>query len=262
MSKIVLSAEGVFPLSNGEETVLGVRTSGTLQGEGILVGVPSLFVRLAGCNLRCLFQGLEGHIDQCDTPHAQLNDIKDAYEVDDVVQLVANHLGALRHVVITGGEPMLQKEAVAELCERLRAAKKGIHITLETNGTFFSKRVSKAVDLVSMSPKCQVGTFEGEKPSRAYVSSMQQWIDSKCRERDGLQLKFVVGCKEDERKLIEPILHSLHDWEKCALVVMPLGGDLATIRKSAPLAVEIAIRRGWRYSPRLQIDLWAGRKGS
>ena len=143
---------------------------------------------------------------------------------------------------------------MAELCERLRAAKKGIHITLETNGTFFSERVSRAVDLVSMSPKCQVGTFEGEKPSRAYVSSMQQGIDSKCRERDGLQLKFVVGCKEDEC--------SLHDWEKCALVVMPLGGDLATIRKSAPLAVEIAIRRGWRYSPRLQIDLWAGRKGS
>ena len=157
---------------------------------------------------------------------------------------------------------MLQKEAVAELCERLHAAKKGIHITLETNGTVFSERVSREVDLVSMSPKCQVGTFEGEKPSQAYVSSMQQWIDSKCGERDGLQLKFVVGCKEDERKLIEPILHSLHDWEKCALVVMPLGGDLATIRKSAPLAVEIAIRRGWRYSPRLQIDLWAGRKGS
>ena len=109
MSKIVLSAEGVFPLSNGEETVLGVRTSGTLQGEGILAGVPSLFVRLAGCNLRCLFQGPEGHVDQCDTPHAQLSDVKDACEVDDVVQLVANHLGALRHVVITGGEPMLQK---------------------------------------------------------------------------------------------------------------------------------------------------------
>lgn len=262
MTKIVLSPEGVFPLAHEGATAVGARVSGTLQGEGILVGVPSLFVRLAGCNLRCRFCGEDGAVSFCDTPRAQRAAEGREQAVREVVSLVYAHLGALRHVVITGGEPMLQAAAVAELCAGLAREKEGLHITIETNGTIFDARVARAVQLVSLSPKHQSETFVDGRPRRHYVEAMQQWLDAKRGERDALQLKFVVGCAEDERQLIDPILSQLRGWEEFAVVVMPLGGEAATLRRSEPVAVELALRRGWRYSPRLQVDLWGGRQGT
>ena len=260
--RVALSSEGVFPLAQGEPTAVGASVSGTLQGEGILVGVPSLFVRLAGCNLRCEFRGVDGSVAYCDTPHAQRTSGGSVQEVAEVVQVVVEHLGALRHVVITGGEPMLQAEAVAELCQGLKMERDGLHITLETNGTIFGEEVAGAVDLVSVSPKRQKETFVDGKPSCDYVLSLQRWLDAKRGCRDALQLKFVVGRKEDEVQLIDPLLSALEGWERFPVVIMPMGGDSTTMRASEPVAVEMAIRRGWRYTPRLQVDLWGGRKGT
>lgn len=261
--RIVLSSEGIFPLATGGATAVGAGVSGTLQGEGILVGVPSLFVRLAGCNLRCAFRGRDGRVAYCDTPHAQRAEGGASWEVEEVARVVASHLGAVRHVVITGGEPMLQAGAVAALCARLRGAVAGLHITLETNGTLFDGRVARLVDLVSLSPKHQGETFAGGLPKAEYVAAIQRWLDAKrSGARDALQLKFVVGRAEDEAQTVDPILRGLRGWEAFAVVVMPLGGDGRSMRESAPVAVEIAIRRGWRYTPRLQVDLWGGRKGT
>lgn len=262
MSKIVLSSEGVFPLAREGVTAVGARVSGTLQGEGILVGVPCLFIRLAGCNLRCEFVGVDGRVSYCDTLHAQRASAGYEQTVEAVVHLVGAHLGSLRHVVITGGEPMLQAAAVAELCEGLARVHEGLHITLETNGTLFDARVARAVQLVSLSPKRLRETFEDGRPRREYVEALQQWLDAKRGARDALQLKFVVGRAEDEQLLIDAVLAELLGWEESTVVVMPLGGDSATLRRSVPTAVEIAIRRGWRYSPRLQVDLWGGRRGT
>lgn len=261
MAKIVLSSEGVFPLAHDGATAVGARVSGTLQGEGILVGVPSLFVRLAGCNLRCAFRGPDGLVSYCDTPHAQRLADGSTRSVDGVVALVRSNLGALRHVVITGGEPMLQAAAVAELCEGLARACSGLHITIETNGMLYDARVARGVQLVSVSPKRQRETFAGGRPSRAYLSSLQQWLDAKRGNPGALQIKFVVGSVEDEELLIDAVLSGLRGWEEYTVVVMPLGGDSATLRQSVPVAVEMAIRRGWRYSPRLQVELWGGQRG-
>lgn len=249
-------------MARGGTSALGIGASGTLQGEGILVGVPSLFVRLGGCNLRCLFRGPDGRESCCDTPHAQRAAEGRAQTVEEVVNLVVENLGELRHVVVTGGEPMLQAEAVAELCEELAREKPGLHITLETNGTIYNPLVARAVQLVSVSPKRQRETFAEGLPTQAYLSALQQWIDAKRGEHGALQLKFVVGRAEDETELIDAVLSGLRGAEEFAVVVMPLGGDVDTLRRSEPLAVEMAIRRGWRYSPRLQVDIWGGRRGA
>src|SRR6185503_14863937 len=95
----------------------------SLQGEGTLVGVPSVFVRTSGCNLRCTW---------CDTPYTSWRPEGENQSVDAIVQTV-EAFGA-DHVVVTGGEPMIEPEIV-ELTKGLREA--GLHITIETAGTVY-----------------------------------------------------------------------------------------------------------------------------
>src|SRR5438552_1684305 len=108
----------------------------SIQGEGSLVGVPSVFVRTSGCNLRC---------EWCDTPYTSWRPEGTERALEEIVEQV-QALGA-RHVVVTGGEPMIASGMVA-LTERLRGL--GLHITIETAGTVFEP---VACDLMSISPK-------------------------------------------------------------------------------------------------------------
>src|SRR5277367_2480338 len=108
----------------------------SIQGEGKLAGVPSVFVRASGCNLRCVW---------CDTPYASWNPEGEEVAVSEIVRRV-NELPA-KHVVVTGGEPMIMPD-IAELCSALKES--GHHITIETAATVFE---TVAMDLASLSPK-------------------------------------------------------------------------------------------------------------
>ena len=93
----------------------------SLQGEGSLLGVPSVFVRTSGCNLRCSW---------CDTPYTSWQPEGEERTVDSILAEVLAY--PARHVVLTGGEPMLQPQLVP-LSRALREA--GWHITIETAAT-------------------------------------------------------------------------------------------------------------------------------
>ncbi|HUB33862.1 MAG TPA: 7-carboxy-7-deazaguanine synthase QueE, partial [Bryobacteraceae bacterium] len=108
----------------------------SLQGEGSLVGVPSVFIRTTGCNLRCSW---------CDTPYTSWQPEGTDWSLRQILAEVRAH--PARHAVVTGGEPMIQPEIIP-LTEQLRAA--GLHITVETAGTVFQP---VACDLMSISPK-------------------------------------------------------------------------------------------------------------
>src|SRR5881394_713852 len=94
----------------------------SIQGEGKLSGVPSVFVRASGCNLRCSW---------CDTPYASWNPEGTMRTLPEIVAEVQSHAGA-RHVVLTGGEPMIAKE-IRALATELKAL--GYHLTIETAAT-------------------------------------------------------------------------------------------------------------------------------
>src|SRR6478609_11738043 len=108
----------------------------SVQGEGTLVGVPSVFVRVSGCNLRCSW---------CDTPYTSWNPEGDEWTNGAIVTEVAKY--PARHVVITGGEPMLFAPVV-ELSRQLKD--RGLHVTFETAGTVYQP---VSCDLMSISPK-------------------------------------------------------------------------------------------------------------
>ena len=109
----------------------------SIQGEGVLTGVPSVFVRTSGCNLRC---------NWCDTPYASWNPEGEQRSVAQVLAEIQNH--PAKHVVLTGGEPMIAKD-IAVLAKAIRTI--GHHITIETAATVMPEGI--ACDLASLSPK-------------------------------------------------------------------------------------------------------------
>ena len=119
------------------------------QGEGVLTGTPSFFIRTTGCNLRCWF---------CDTPYASWEPKGTHTSVEQLVDQAKQ--SGVQHVVLTGGEPLLSR-FVAPLASRLR--KEGFHLTIETAGT-----VDRAVeaDLMSISPKFSSSCSPARQASR------------------------------------------------------------------------------------------------
>jgi 7-carboxy-7-deazaguanine synthase len=156
----------------------------SLQGEGLLAGTPSVFVRTSGCNLRCHW---------CDTPFTSWEPVGDQQSVAEVTAAVIA-LGS-QHVVITGGEPLLMQE-VTELCHRLRA--EGMHITIETAGTVF---LDAPVDLMSISPKLASSAPPSDTPGGWAARHASARRSDKAilalMAGEAYQLKFVIDSPAD-----------------------------------------------------------------
>jgi 7-carboxy-7-deazaguanine synthase len=221
----------------------------SIQGEGKLVGVPSVFVRASGCNLRCTW---------CDTPYASWEPEGPDVSVDEIVRQVRAF--DTKHVVLTGGEPMIMPDIVA-LAEALKSHDH--HITIETAATVFKPL---PLDLASLSPKLSNSTpwdREGgrfavaHEKQRINVPVIQQFIDAS----PDFQLKFVVS---DERDLaeIEALLAQLKKWETSDVLLMPEGIDAETLNCRAEWVGEICKRTGFRYCPRLHVYLYGHTRGT
>jgi 7-carboxy-7-deazaguanine synthase len=221
----------------------------SIQGEGKLVGVPSVFVRASGCNLRCTW---------CDTPYASWEPEGENIEVGRIVEKVEEY-GA-RHVVLTGGEPMIMPDIV-ELCDRLKG--NDHHITIETAATVY-KEVK--CDLASLSPKLANSTpheREGGRFAKAHdehrinIGVIRAFV-SACPD---FQLKFVVTGEADVAE-IKQILSQLHHWQPADVLLMPEGVDAETLNDRARWVSEICKREGFRFCPRLHVQLYGNKRGT
>jgi 7-carboxy-7-deazaguanine synthase len=214
----------------------------SLQGEGSLVGVPSVFIRTSGCNLRCAW---------CDTPYTSWNPEGTELSLRQIVDEVKAH--PARHVVVTGGEPMIAPE-ILPLTERLRAA--GFHITIETAGTVFHP---VACDLMSISPKLSNSTPEGDWAERHDRLRIQPEILAELMGRYDYQLKFVIEKREDivEARDLAATLGA----ERERVILMPEGTDRDILRERALWLAEVCKEEGFRFSPRLHVELYGNRRG-
>lgn len=215
----------------------------SLQGEGSLVGTPSTFIRVSGCNLRCSW---------CDTPYASHTPEGPVMEVTEIAEQVLSVNAA--HVVITGGEPMIFG-AVPELCRILRVA--GRHITIETAGTSY---YDLPCDLMSISPKLANSTPKGEQKTKHEDVRRNLEPLAQLTRRYACQFKFVVQCAADLVE-IDALLRELpaHDH---AIYLMAEGTDAELIRQRQRELVRPCIERGWRLTPRMHIDLFGNSRGT
>lgn len=221
----------------------------SIQGEGKLAGVPSAFVRVSGCNLRCVW---------CDTAYASWDPEGEELSVEQIVARVREMRA--RHAVLTGGEPLIMPD-IAELAAALRGL--GMHITVETAATVFKPI---AVDLASLSPKLRNSTptqRDGGRFATAHerlrlnFEVIQRFIDT----APAFQLKFVVAGESDLGE-IDGILERLRNWTPADVLLMPEGIDAATLAARAPWIAEVCKRTGYRYCPRLHVELFGHRRGT
>lgn len=219
----------------------------SIQGEGKLAGVPSTFIRTAGCNLACRW---------CDTEYALSADDGESMSVAQVIAVLADR--PTRHVVVTGGEPMIQPDIV-ELTQALR--ERGPHITVETSGTVFKP---VACDLMSISPKLSNSTPRGHGHGPQAQTHESRRIDVDCllrlMARCDYQLKFVVACPEDLGE-IRQLLDRLGEPEPDNVLLMPEGTSHETLAERAGWVIEMCKETGFRYCPRLHIDVFGNRRG-
>jgi 7-carboxy-7-deazaguanine synthase len=214
----------------------------SIQGEGVLAGVPSVFVRTSGCNLRCVW---------CDTPYTSWNPEGRDMAIGEIAGEVGRHRA--RHVVVTGGEPMIAHNIV-ELTRCLKEL--GLHITVETAGTVHQPVVC---DLMSISPKLANSTPEGTWAAQHERTRYQPEVLKKLMADYEYQLKFVVAEPGDLAET-GTILQEIGA-DRNRVVLMPEGIDAATLQERGRWLIDICKREGFRYSPRLHIDLWGNQRG-
>jgi 7-carboxy-7-deazaguanine synthase len=226
-------------------------TFASIQGEGKMTGIPSFFIRVSGCNLRCVW---------CDTPYASWDPEYETKSVGSLVQEVVD--SRLRQVVITGGEPMIfpAVEILARELNRL-----SIHITIETAGTVFRPVVC---DLISISPKLsnstpindgrdKEGTWAIRHQSRRLNLKALQSLLDRSPER---QLKFVVSSPDDLEE-IEQLMRHILRWCPSEVLLMPEGTSPPD-RDREKWVVDECMKRGWRYCPRIHISLFGNVRGT
>ncbi|MCR6655244.1 MAG: 7-carboxy-7-deazaguanine synthase QueE [Opitutus sp.] len=223
----------------------------SIQGEGALVGVPSVFVRSSGCNLRC---------NWCDTPYASWNPEGEPRTIPQILAEIGNHPSA-RHVVLTGGEPMIAKD-IRLLASAIKEL--GHHITIETAATIAPDGV--ACDLASLSPKL-LNSAPDDRLSPAWRRKhealrwqpevVRAWVDAYT-----YQFKFVVAQPSDIDE-IETMLASLHrDIPRSRVLLMPEGTTVEKIRSRAAWLSELCKARGYRYAHRLHLELYGNKRGT
>jgi 7-carboxy-7-deazaguanine synthase len=223
----------------------------SLQGEGELTGVPSVFVRTSGCNLRCTW---------CDTPYASWNPEGEQRSIAQIMTAIGGHPAA-RHVVLTGGEPMIAKDFRALAAE---IKKTGRHITIETAATIAPEGV--ACDLASLSPKLlnsapdpieHAAWRKKHEATRWQPEVVRAWIDAY-----SYQFKFVVARPEDVDEL-ENMLGALkREIPRHKVLLMPEATSLEKMRSRAAWLGELCKARGYRYAHRLHIELYGNKRGT
>ncbi|MHB8566422.1 MAG: 7-carboxy-7-deazaguanine synthase QueE [Nitrososphaerales archaeon] len=220
----------------------------SVQGEGIHAGTPSIFVRTYYCNLTCTW---------CDTKYTWINQQKSKPDVDYKLMTTGAVLEKVmgydsKHLVLTGGEPLLHQRALAHLLPSLKES--NFLIEVETNGTITpSAEMLEHIDCFNVSPKVSNSTVQQSlriRPDslRAFVESRKAWF------------KFVVS-KPDDLAEIENLISSF-GLPRGRVMLMPEGVDAASLLTRSHWLVDMCKEKGFRFTPRLHILLFGNTRAT
>jgi 7-carboxy-7-deazaguanine synthase len=218
----------------------------SVQGEGPSAGAPSIFLRLSTCNLRCSW---------CDTKYTwdwtafRYEDEVHAMSVADVRERIARSTSG--RLVVTGGEPLLQRRELEALLAELPA---DLYVEVETNGTLFAgDGLAARIDQWNVSPK--LGN-SGEPRERR----LKEDVLASFRSTGKAFLKLVVDGEADVPE-VDALIRQL-DWPRDRVLLMPQAARRAELVEKGPRVDALAARLKLRSSPRLHVLQWDGKRGT
>lgn len=212
-----------------------------VQGEGLNLGTPSILIRLSNCNLRC---------DFCDSKYTWKEEKE--MSIDEVIAEVNKY--NCRHIMISGGEPLLQQEDLIKLMEQLlRQNPFWWYFEIESNGTIApKKRLAELTDLFTVSPKFEDFTY---CPAYSNIEDLA--------ERPQVVFKFVIDKLEDFKDIEQFVkTYALYDQ---TIYLMPCAITVEEHNKRLPMLIEYAkkhYRLNIKITPRLQILAFGNKRGT
>lgn len=218
----------------------------SIQGEGINAGVPAVFLRTFFCNLTCGW---------CDTKYTWQDQEKaieginyDSRTQEEIISEIKRYNS--KHLVVTGGEPLMHQTELSPILEALKAD--SFFIELETNASIIpSPDLLKHIDQFNASPKISnSGVFVGSRlrydSLQAFALSGKTWF------------KFVI-CNQDDLEELEEVI-VMYDLPRDRIILMPEGTDTETLTQRSRWIVDLCKKKGFRFSPRLQITLFGDKR--
>ena len=220
----------------------------TVQGEGPSAGVPSVFVRLAECNLRCGFCDTKYTWDW--TNHDKKQETVEV-EVDAIGDRVSTIARGAKTIVFTGGEPLLQQDELALLAQSVR--EQGFRVEVETNGTIApAESLAALVDQWNVSPKL---ASSGNGLKARHRPTALAWFG----ERPNAFFKLVVITEDDLRE-VEDLATTLA-LPRERVILMPEGTDTTTLAERSRWLAERCTQSGYRLGARLHVHIWGAERG-
>jgi 7-carboxy-7-deazaguanine synthase len=219
----------------------------TLQGEGTFFGQPCFFIRLSGCNLRCEWTNKDGTYTKCDTPYTSWNAEGEHLTVEQIVdRLDMLNVFNINNVVITGGEPFLQKNVV----DLINVLSKKYSVTVETNGTIYRENnaqlISISPKLSSSTPKTCIKSRNIHVRNRVYDKTINEFYkNNKC------QIKFVYSCEDDIIEINKFV--KKHGIKNEDVYLMPQGDISKKILENTRSCFEACIKNNYNMTHRLHI---------
>ena len=233
-----------------------------LQGEGKLLGIPHILIRVSGCRLRCQFAD-----SFCDTPYSSWKPEKGKFTYQDVHEFFEKH-SHIHHTMITGGGPTLHGKMLQKLCEI--AKKHYQYITIETEGSEF---VSTMGDLISLSPKLSNSTprpgttmpFTGKIVTEGDMKKHEKWrtnyeaMKQLIEHHPDYQLKPVISNEEDLQEVKE--LQKILDIPNEKVYLMPEGLEPKQLKERRRWLMDLCVREGYNFTDRLHIIAYGDTRG-
>lgn len=230
----------------------------TLQGEGRSLGKPSTFMRLSGCNLQCIW---------CDTPYTWNFEGTDYYhegekkysreeesiklDIGDAVNRITQEM--CQRVVITGGEPLVQQNALLELITEIKVIDNDYRFEIETNGTIVP--TTELYDLVEQF-NVSVKLSNSGMPESKRLKENALLFFSRSKKAD---FKFVVADESDLEEVIA--LKEQYEIPSNRIYLMPEGINPEEQSETEPMVAELCKEYGFNFTPRLHIQLWGSKRG-